>query len=573
MSCIVAITVLTWLGPQRDDTGLAVDWIRKVSSLTKGFGNDVFRDYENSEERDKIETFEKLTPEQSAELGVPFTNTQAWDAFAAFYESPWFRRIWIVQELLPAREALVIRGNHSVDWHMVKAAAAWYVYKAFHVREELDLKYPLHGPFSAIRMNLAWNSKSGSEFHPEMFGQRVRPVVRWNFDSLLRTFHDFEASEERDKMYALFGISAWFYLDGTQELLRIDYSKPVMHVYRDAIKAHLKQNSGYQDSLNVLWHGNYQSKEPGWPSWVLDLRVKQENTGHGAPMPRLDLVGLTNSHIWRCDEDTFDDNTLLVEGMTFGSIVHHSEYQCSGDLYTNLRSQWNKFEQMYTEQFKTDKHKASGDIYESIRTAFFMALTAGKLWSGFKNKGTSPEVYAANVVDMMETFCLPHETYEEHLARMEKLKPFFELGLGSKDNAWMEWAWPKYCERRWYITDQGYVGIGTEDLQVGDVIAILWGLNKACILRPVQEDQITEGAVRKYRFIGEAYCHGAEEVVLNLVKDDGGSDTSLGQEQEREDKAKLMLHSQVGSENVAMIPTERAKGDPRRAKGTIMALV
>ncbi|KXT10230.1 hypothetical protein AC579_2959 [Pseudocercospora musae] len=38
------------------------------------------------EERDKIETFEKITPEQSAELGVPFTNTQAWDAFAAFYE-------------------------------------------------------------------------------------------------------------------------------------------------------------------------------------------------------------------------------------------------------------------------------------------------------------------------------------------------------------------------------------------------------------------------------------------------------------------------------------------------------
>ncbi|EME88795.1 uncharacterized protein MYCFIDRAFT_170370 [Pseudocercospora fijiensis CIRAD86] len=120
---------------------------------------------------------------------------------------------------------------------------------------------------------------------------------------------------------------------------------------------------------------------------------------------------------------------------------------------------------------------------------------------------------------MIETCAVPHETYEQNEVRMEKLKPFFEMGLGSQDNHWMEWTFPKYCERRWYITDQGYVGIGTEDLQVGDVVAMLWGLDKACILRPVQEDEMTEGGTRQHRFIGAAYCRGAEEVVLKRPMD------------------------------------------------------
>jgi hypothetical protein len=159
------------------------------------------------------------------------------------------------------------------------------------------------------------------------------------------------------------------------------------------------------------------------------------------------------------------------------------------------------------------------DIYiptsESVDTAWAMSIQGGQLHKGFAAKGTSRSKYAEILVDIVETLLLPRNTAEQEQYRQEQLKPYIHTyGL---DPNWLEYCRQRYCERRWFITDKGHIGIGNWVMDDGDVVALLWGLDVACILRPVL------GKPDRYTFIGEAYCHGAEMDVQELEKDDAGA--------------------------------------------------
>lgn len=61
--------------------------------------------------------------------------------------------------------------------------------------------------------------------------------------------------------------------------------------------------------------------------------------------------------------------------------------------------------------------------------------------------------------------------------------------------------------RRLFLTSRGYLGLGLEDTQPGDVIAVMPGGAVPYVLRmDAQRSQDTE--YRVYRFIGECYVHG-----------------------------------------------------------------
>lgn len=51
-----------------------------------------------------------------------------------------------------------------------------------------------------------------------------------------------------------------------------------------------------------------------------------------------------------------------------------------------------------------------------------------------------------------------------------------------------------------FITSQGYVGLGPDDMEVGDVVSIFYGAPVPFVLRPVDDG--------KFKLMGEAYVHG-----------------------------------------------------------------
>lgn len=54
--------------------------------------------------------------------------------------------------------------------------------------------------------------------------------------------------------------------------------------------------------------------------------------------------------------------------------------------------------------------------------------------------------------------------------------------------------------RKYFVSQQGYLGVGPMTTLQGDVSAIMFGMNIPLVLRPVGGDH--------YQIVGEAYVHG-----------------------------------------------------------------
>ncbi|KAF2491138.1 hypothetical protein BU16DRAFT_566051 [Lophium mytilinum] len=63
-----------------------------------------------------------------------------------------------------------------------------------------------------------------------------------------------------------------------------------------------------------------------------------------------------------------------------------------------------------------------------------------------------------------------------------------------------------FCHRRrLFITEEGYMGLGPEALEVGDRVAILLGGETPFVLRTAFQDYEYHGASSQYQLVGECY--------------------------------------------------------------------
>jgi hypothetical protein len=107
--------------------------------------------------------------------------------------------------------------------------------------------------------------------------------------------------------------------------------------------------------------------------------------------------------------------------------------------------------------------------------------------------------YARNLVPFVEALHMPQNNEEELARRAEAIRKLKQKGGYNDDTSLRR----SCCQRRLFITDSGYMGLGNYHIIERDVIAILFGLSVECVLRPLFDDP-ADG----YAFIGEAYCHG-----------------------------------------------------------------
>ncbi|KAI1116381.1 hypothetical protein F5Y14DRAFT_407931, partial [Nemania sp. NC0429] len=111
---------------------------------------------------------------------------------------PWFRRVWILQEVANARRALLCCGTASIDARIFALSP---------ILLEVDLDEHLRAVFDLMPTY----SQSGQ-----------RKLQDADFGSILTSFRGSEASDPRDKIFALVGLCA----DGlARELVRPDYTK------------------------------------------------------------------------------------------------------------------------------------------------------------------------------------------------------------------------------------------------------------------------------------------------------------------------------------------------------------
>jgi hypothetical protein len=159
-------------------------------------------------------------------------------AFEEFFEYSWFQRVWVVQEALNARKAMVYFNGQEREWldvliflcvavnHSRSYAGVW--------TGKVDLRDRLP-PFLWTKLI---GAKGAEKSTPRL------PLLE-----LLSRGRAFQATDPRDKVFALLSFGQETYdLDQLHPRLRPDYTKTASEVWRDVTRQWIIDN----ESLDIL---------------------------------------------------------------------------------------------------------------------------------------------------------------------------------------------------------------------------------------------------------------------------------------------------------------------------------
>jgi hypothetical protein len=127
-----------------------------------------------------------LTIPPLAPVFAEFFNTPSWILVAAkFFDNPWFRRIWVIQEVAESRKARVLCDDLEVPWQNIVNVAVIILQNS-----GLRVTFEKIARTNGIRNVLFMNNEITVASHDPI------PI-------LLQSTRNFEATDPRDKVYAM----------------------------------------------------------------------------------------------------------------------------------------------------------------------------------------------------------------------------------------------------------------------------------------------------------------------------------------------------------------------------------
>jgi hypothetical protein len=226
--------VLKWLGEDfSDQAPLAIDLIKQMLLI-----DDPFR----------APSIHFPTDEQLQKLGLPDRASPSWIAVETLLKLQYFTRIWIIQEVAVARNALLIWSNVSILWKDIRRF--FYMAKRLnmHIRDRTR-----EGPCPFLN-----DFRLDSMEHPHQ-----------TWINLLDSTSKHQATDARDRVFAIAGLA----FDDLP--FEVNYELQEAEVFSNAVK-HIIRATG---DLGVLCHtgrgcANLSDKLPCWASWLSNLGVE-----------------------------------------------------------------------------------------------------------------------------------------------------------------------------------------------------------------------------------------------------------------------------------------------------------
>ncbi|KAE9375893.1 HET-domain-containing protein [Stipitochalara longipes BDJ] len=463
--------VVIHLGESSDDSDSAIGWLHQIDdpdfdSKSPGF-------YQDSDD-------EKVIRPETQMLESLFSR-------------PWFNRIWVLQEAILSKTAIVYCGEKTISWDAIKQ------FKQFNV----SAKWIEHLPHIIGRRQITPNDTIAVEYD----------VLK----ELLQARHC-ESTDPRDKIYALLPLLSHA---GIKPDIIPNYNHSPSRVYTD-VALYLMKRIG----LELLCAVNGPSQLPGLASWVPDWSIRVQrpmlglNMQHrfwskyhtGQPQPAFTL------------ERTEQNDTLSVHIKTkafrLGKITGIGD-PCADDADIPPFRQWKTL--VPTPDLKTDtsqdqpqEHATNSDIGAAQeladRATGSLDSSAGSAARPMPSTSTVTEPCGNDRRDGK-----PGDVFEYTVR--------FITDDGEEANKirirkWMKGLPPSYrtqvrkileaCRgRRFLVTENGYMGLAPLDAESGDIVFIIPGVSVPFVLR--EEDG-------GFRLIGECYVQNVMdgEVMVNL---------------------------------------------------------
>jgi Heterokaryon incompatibility protein (HET) len=454
-----ARNVQIWLGPKTAHTELAFNRLREIDRaflrLPQGPSSAMLGQL--------TEISRKLLPGLFLERLDNDLEQATHEGLKDLVNRSWWRRTWILQEVAAQAEPVFLCGEHRV-----------FRSSFLNYNQLFGIAAVNSGANGIIETQSVENDSVSSavNIHRDVLNAKYSTLLQ-----LLRTHRNKEATDPKDKVYGIIGLSSDF-SSGTY--LEPNYELSVREVYASVVKAHIEN----YDNLDILGHCGYPRRDPDLPSWVPDWRItpavigypleKTMETSDGGMQRAYRASGETVSFGDHPPKVKVTDKHLVLHGFHLDVIDRLSAAADYTDpTPVDVETSW-------APENKTAVYHPTGETMEKayLRTivADLNSLAIGPRTRPFAMFAQGESVNTANEVQSTDPM---HARYAKA-------------------------ALMKVCHRRRLAyTRREWMGVVPEVTQVGDVVAVLVGGQMLYVLR-----RGGGSMEERYQLVGEAYFHG-----------------------------------------------------------------
>jgi len=301
--------VLIWLGLQDPDSDLAFDLLESVYTVDdestesmrkrKGWGITTSKDLPSEQTRVSNHAEFALNDLQSHHMGA------LWKTFS---QRSWWKRIWIIQEAVYARDVAIVCGRRSVRWELLERFIKSDNSRSGNDSQSVQLASSMETAIiiATLRNVLAIGNQKDKDDTGRWYkySHRMLEIVTGPFmddtpntimpthekpfkttlDSLMVVFETSACTDPRDRIYGLLSLadntseSDILFDNNSESNILPDYTKSPYAIFEEATRFIFNQ-SGSPDLLAYVHRSaqsNMSTKVQGQPSWVPDFAAARE---------------------------------------------------------------------------------------------------------------------------------------------------------------------------------------------------------------------------------------------------------------------------------------------------------
>src|SRR3569833_419943 len=438
-----ALLTLIWPGDfSKEVDGPVVALVEKLAELHK---------------TDPTTASSLLTQAENERLGLPPIESSEWTDLQLFFRRPWFRRVWVVQEVAVSRQTpVLLLGDDILLFDTLTSAMSWLRTRDSYYR---NMGYPKVPVLSLMIQGIR-------QYH----NRQLRRPYPWRIDTLLSVIGLYaEATEAGDRIFALLGLSEDTLRDDWPPALSPDYKRPQHLVFRDVARYCIETNQ----RLFILHPGgNPRQVEDGTriPTWVPRWDLHPSQLAARNLQREFDFTITAERYIDAKDVTGFnaslntvlrlksigDPDILTLSGLKADSIVRRSEVFADRDFSGRLDgicSLWKmsleELHQGYTFDDRFFAHALSfvRGIGARFRVLWNETLPIEHFW------------------DFLASYYDKHDCNMDHISP-EALAKIKQLAVGGDETNIVSGL----AGQRFIITARGRMGYGPGQLDEGDDI-------------------------------------------------------------------------------------------------------
>jgi hypothetical protein len=456
-----ADSVAIWLGPEADDSALAIDLLRDVA--------------------DQADSPEKISRLISSRVGKPDLA-----AVVSLFERDYWRRLWVVQEIFNARSITVHCGSTKLQWAVYQRAS-----DAFRRhRADLDYYFPV-GRTDSRRHTSSLNQFSYSQV---LVYQGPGSLLDLRSDmglgegsllEVLRACRRKLASDAKDKLYGILGVLP----EETRKEFRADYSLSVKDVYTEVVDYLLKTTERLDVICDAI-HFPVHTGSANLPSYVPDWSHIPQTAAMGHKY-NFSAAGTTKANCRFLDERlnkleiaAIYLDTISINGISVGTLCTLADYLMAflhwmALLMASLDNETEEYSLKVQKDFcrtiSLDQVPQAWDRSDQWLTVCY-------------------HVFASLLCERLP-----------HLPLNQKLRDYVDKKVDIRHEARRQFLQKHFGDRMmgrcFCITAEKRIGMGSGFMLPGDIVVMPLGCSTPVLLR-------LEGTRGEYRFVGDVYIHG-----------------------------------------------------------------